>query len=67
MDTESTYAVVREFAGSWMLVFMMAFFIGAVLFAFRPGSGRQHRDTANMIFRNEHAPAADQQGPEEGR
>ena len=75
---ESTYAILREFAGSWMLLFMMVFFVGAVLFAFRPGSGREHRDIANSIFRNEHAPAdgpaqtpaqgsTAQDEPEEGR
>ncbi|MEM0935401.1 MAG: cbb3-type cytochrome c oxidase subunit 3 [Pseudomonadota bacterium] len=54
-----TYEAVREFAGSWMLLFMFCFFVGAILWAFRPGSGKQHRETANMIFRNDAAPEGD--------
>jgi len=54
-----TYEAVREFAGSWMLLFMFCFFIGAVLWAFRPGSSRTHRETANMIFRNDASPAGE--------
>ncbi|RDC72834.1 cbb3-type cytochrome c oxidase subunit 3 [Rhodovulum sp. 12E13] len=54
-----TYEAVREFAGSWMLLFMFVFFCGAVLWALRPGSSKQHRDSANLIFRNEKAPAPD--------
>ncbi|MEM9249286.1 MAG: cbb3-type cytochrome c oxidase subunit 3 [Pseudomonadota bacterium] len=52
-----TYELAREIAGSWMLLFMFCFFLGVVLWAFRPGSRAQHRDTANVIFRNEDAPA----------
>jgi len=47
---------VREFAGSLMLLFMFLFFSGVILWTFRPGSGREHRETANMIFRNDDAP-----------
>jgi len=67
-----TYEAVREFAGSWMLVAMFLFFASAVLWVFRPGATRQYRDTANLIFRNEDAPARDADAddatrPEEGR
>ncbi len=55
-----TYEAVREFAGSWMLLFMFLFFCGVILWAFRPGSGKEHRDSANLIFRNEKAPASDE-------
>ena len=34
-------------------------FIVAVLFAFRPGSGKVHRDSANIPFRHDDKPAAD--------
>ncbi len=33
-----TYTAMRQFADSWGLLFMALFFIGVVLFAFRPGS-----------------------------
>ena len=65
-----TYEAVREFAGSWMLLFMFCFFVGTILWVFRPGSTRQYRDTANVIFRNESAPAssgADGSRPPEGQ
>jgi cytochrome c oxidase cbb3-type subunit 4 len=67
-----TYEAVREFAGSWMLVAMFLFFAAAVLWVFRPGATRTYRDTANLIFRNEDAPAdgpvdAADTPPEEGR
>ena len=55
-----TYEAVREFAGSWMLLFMFVFFCGAILWALRPGSSKGHRDSANLIFRNEKAPASDE-------
>lgn len=32
------YHVMRAFADSWGLLFMTLFFIGAIAFAFRPGS-----------------------------
>jgi cytochrome c oxidase cbb3-type subunit 4 len=64
-----TYEAVREFAGSWMLLFMFLFFSGVILWTFRPGSGREHRDTANMIFRNDDAPepGASGDGADESR
>ena len=54
-----TYSVLREIADSWVLLAMFAFFIGAVIWAFRPGSAPNHRDAAESIFRNEDAPADD--------
>ena len=50
------YSFLRELAGSWALLVLMLFFLGAVLFAFRPGSGGLHRDAAESIFRNEKGP-----------
>lgn len=52
-----TYSFLRHFADSWMLVLMVAFFVGVVLFAFRPGSRKVHDEAANSIFRNEKRPA----------
>ena len=33
-----TYSILREFADSWALLALTAFFTGVVLWAFRPGS-----------------------------
>jgi cytochrome c oxidase cbb3-type subunit IV len=38
---------------------MTVFFIGVVIWAFRPGSRRTHDDVANSIFRNDERPLAD--------
>ena len=41
------------------LVFLFTAFIIAVLFAFRPGSRKVHRDSAEIPFRHDDKPAAD--------
>lgn len=52
-----TYSILREFADSWVLLALFAFFIGVVIWAFRPGSGPVHRDTASIPFRHDDRPA----------
>ena len=52
-----TYSLLREVAGSWVLLVLVAFFIGVVIWAFRPGSRAAYRDTANIPFRHEDRPA----------
>lgn len=53
-----TYSLTRLFADSWMLLMLFVFFLGVIIWAFRPGSARVHRDTASIPFRNENKPAA---------
>jgi cytochrome c oxidase cbb3-type subunit 4 len=53
------YHVLREIADSWVLLAMFAFFVGAVFWAFRPGSRTAHSDAANVPFRHEDKPARD--------
>ena len=43
-----TYTALRQFADSWALAAMTAFFVGVVIFAFRPGS-RGRADNAARI------------------
>ena len=43
-----TYTAMRHFADSWGLLAMALFFVGAAIFAFRPGS-RQLADEAAQI------------------
>jgi cytochrome c oxidase cbb3-type subunit 4 len=52
-----TYSLLREFADSWMLLVLFAFFVGMVLYVFRPGSSEVDSDIANIPFRHENAPA----------
>ncbi|MBS9717406.1 cbb3-type cytochrome c oxidase subunit 3 [Pseudohalocynthiibacter aestuariivivens] len=53
------YSLMREFADSWMLLFMFTFFIGCIIWVFRPGSKKTYEDTANIPFRHEDKPASD--------
>lgn len=54
-----TYSLMRLFADSWVLLAMFLFFVGVVLWAFRPGSRAVHEDTASIPFRHEDKPAGD--------
>lgn len=50
------YSVLREIADSWGLLAMVLFFLGTVVFAFRPGSRAIHDDTARIPLRNDTLP-----------
>ena len=54
-----TYSLMREFADSWMLLFLVLFFLGVIVWVFRPGASREQRDSANIIFRHEDSPDED--------
>ena len=54
-----TYTALRAFADSWHLLFMTVFFVGVVIWAFRPGSRQTHDQAARSIFRNDDRPLAD--------
>jgi len=51
-----TYSILRQFADSWGLLVMFAFFVSVILWAFRPGARAAQKDSANIIFRNEAEP-----------
>jgi cytochrome c oxidase cbb3-type subunit 4 len=51
-----TYSILRQFADSWGLLVMFAFFVSVILWAFRPGARAAQNDSANIIFRNEAEP-----------
>ncbi len=51
-----TYEFLQGFARSWAVVGLMAFFLGMVLWIFRPGSAKLHEDAANSIFRHDKNP-----------
>jgi len=60
----SHYDLLREFADSWGLLMMVVLFVGVILFTFRPGSARLHKEMALLPLRNEMAPptASDMKG-----
>jgi len=51
------YSLLRQFADSWMLLVLFAFFVGILFWVFRPGSSKTYRDTADIPFRHEDKPA----------
>ena len=48
-----TYSILRQFADSWALLVMVTLFVGAVLYALRPGAKKLHDDSAQIPFRND--------------
>ncbi len=45
-----TYTLFRQIADSWVLLMMFGFFVGAIAFAFRPGSRAAQAEAASAIF-----------------
>jgi len=62
-----TYSILRQFADSWGMLAIFAFFIGVVIWAFRPGSRKVHDYIADTPFRNEDKPAPDAESTKEVR
>ncbi|MGY6548064.1 MAG: cbb3-type cytochrome c oxidase subunit 3 [Roseinatronobacter sp.] len=62
-----TYTWLRAFADSWHLLFMFLFFIGVFVYILRPGASKVHKDTANMIFRNDDKPMVEEDAPGRAR
>lgn len=57
-----TYSLLREIADSWVLLGLVIFFLGTIVWAFRPGSTQVYRDTADIPFRYEDGPLVDEGG-----
>ena len=51
-----TYSFLRHLADSWFLLAMTLFFVGAIVWVFRPGSRKSQQEAALSIFRNEARP-----------
>jgi cytochrome c oxidase cbb3-type subunit 4 len=49
------YSLLRQFADSWVLLLMAVFYVGAILWVFRPGARKIYDDVANIPLRNETA------------
>lgn len=48
-----TYSIFRHFADSWGLLAMFLFFIGVIVWVFRPGASKSYRDTASIVLRDD--------------
>ncbi|MEX0318238.1 MULTISPECIES: cbb3-type cytochrome c oxidase subunit 3 [unclassified Ruegeria] len=55
------YTILRQFADSWMLLLLFAFFVGIVIWVFRPGASKGYKDTANIPFRHQDKPATSEE------
>ena len=51
-----TYSILRGFADSWALLAMFLFFVGVILFTFRPSAKAAHEDNARIPLRNDELP-----------
>ena len=57
-----TYSTLREFADSWVLLALTCFFLGTIVWAFRPGSRAVHKETSSIPFRNDDYPVSARAG-----
>ena len=48
-----TYTALRQFADSWALLVMAVFFVGVVIFTFRPGSRKMADEAARIPLEDE--------------
>lgn len=51
-----TYTAMRHFADSWGLLFLALFFVGVVIFAFRPGSKKTAEDASKIPLKDDEKP-----------
>lgn len=54
------YTFLRQFADSWMLLALFLFFVGIIVWVFRPGSKEIYEDTSNIPFRHDDKPATEE-------
>lgn len=47
------YQTMRTFADSWGLVYMLAMFLIAIAWTFRPGSKKSSQDAADIPFKED--------------
>lgn len=47
------YQTLRTFADSWVLLAMVIFFVGAVLWVMRPAARALHNDAAAIPFKDD--------------
>lgn len=48
-----TYSFLRELADSWVLLTLCIFYVGAIAWAFRPGSRAVHEEIANIPLKDD--------------
>lgn len=56
------YTALRELADSWFMLMMFLFFIGVIIFAFRPGTKESYDRLRNLPLQDDDALAEDSSG-----
>lgn len=61
------YSFLRQFADSWVLLAMTLFYVGVIVWVFRPGTRKTYDDISQIPLRNETLPDdSDVQGTKSG-
>ena len=47
------YSMLRQFADSWGLLYLVLLFVGIVLFVFRPGTKKHYDDQAQIPLKED--------------
>lgn len=48
-----TYEFVRNFAGTWGLIYLFVVFVGVVVYVLRPGASKAAKEAANIPLKDE--------------
>ena len=47
------YEALRHFADSWGLVYLLAIFVGVVIFTMRPGAKKRYEEAARIALKED--------------
>jgi len=56
------YTILRELADSWFMLMMFTFFIGVIIFAFRPGTKASYDRLRNLPLQDDDVLVEDTSG-----
>jgi cytochrome c oxidase cbb3-type subunit 4 len=56
------YTILRELADSWFMLMMFSFFIGVIIFAFRPGTKASYDHLRNLPLQDDDVLVEDKSG-----
>jgi len=56
------YTILRELADSWFMLLMFSFFVGIIIFAFRPGTKESYDRLRNLPLQDDDVLVEDESG-----
>ena len=56
------YTILRELADSWFMLLMFSFFVGVIIFAFRPGTKESYERLRNLPLQDDDVLVEDTSG-----